>query len=135
MEQADQVLVLIVEDHPPTLAAVQALVSSAFPRCGLLLAESAERALELCADNAPQVVIMDVVLPGIDGIAATRCIKSLLPDTRVVMHSSHDMVVYRNAAAAAGASAFVTKSRTFTDLVPAITAVLPCVALLRADNA
>lgn len=125
MGQHNQIAIMVVEDHPPTLAAVQALVSVACPECRVLGAESAERALELCAEHAPQVVIMDIALPGIDGIEATRRIKAMLPDTRVVVHSSHDMQVYRDGAAAAGASAFVTKSRTFTDLVPAIARLLP----------
>jgi DNA-binding NarL/FixJ family response regulator len=116
--------ILIVEDHTPTLTAVQALLSAAFPACRLLAADSGERALELCTSDTPQVVVMDIALPGIDGIEATRRSKSLLPDTRVVMHSSHDLDIYRDAAAAAGASAFVAKSRTFSDLVPAITALL-----------
>jgi DNA-binding NarL/FixJ family response regulator len=117
--------ILIVEDHTPTLTAVQALLSAAFPGCRLLAADSGERALELCASDTPHVVVMDIALPGLDGIEATRRSKSLLPDTRVVMHSSHDLDIYRDAAAAAGASAFVAKSRTFSDLVPAITALLP----------
>ena len=116
---------MVVEDHPPTLAAVQALVSAAFPECRTLAAESGERALELCAEHAPQIVIMDISLPGINGIEATRRVKALLPDTSVLMHSSHDLQVYREGAAAAGASAFVAKNRTFTDLVPAIIGLLP----------
>lgn len=124
--------ILIVEDHPPTLAAVRSLLSTAFPACRLLTAESAERALELCGQDALHVVVMDIVLPGIDGIEATRRIKSLLPDTGVVMLSSHDMAIYRDAAAGAGAGAFVTKNRTFRELVPAINGLLP--AALRARD-
>ena len=65
-------IILVVEDHAPTLASVSALISAAFPACRVLAAESAERALDLCASHAPHVAVMDIALPGIDGIEATR---------------------------------------------------------------
>jgi DNA-binding NarL/FixJ family response regulator len=132
MKQPSQVAatILIVEDHPTVLRAVRALLSIAFPACRILTAESAEQALELCASDVPCVVVMDVGLPGIDGIEATRRIKAQMPDTAVVMHSGNDMAMYRDAAAAAGASAFVPKHKTFSELVPAISGLLP--AALRA---
>jgi DNA-binding NarL/FixJ family response regulator len=127
MEKKDQstLVILIVEDHPPTLTAVQTLVSGAFAGCRTLGAQDGETALALCASDPPHLVIMDILLPGVDGIETTRRIKSLLPATRIIMHSSHDLPVYREGSSAAGADGFVTKSRTFTDLVPALRSVLP----------
>jgi DNA-binding NarL/FixJ family response regulator len=67
---------------------------------------------------------MDIALRGMSGIEATRRIKAAWPDTRVVMHSSHDMRVYRDGAAAAGASAFVRKGKAVSELVPVLAGLL-----------
>lgn len=118
-------IILIVEDHQQTRAAMEALLSKAFPTYRILGVDSAERAYEVCTSECPQAIVMDIVLPGVDGIKATRHIKSLLPATPVVIHSSYDIDIYHDESAAAGASAFVAKSRTFRDLVPALLNVLP----------
>lgn len=118
------ITILVVEDHPATLAALLELLEAAFPECALLAAEGGERALELCSAAVPDVVIMDIALPGMSGIEATLRIKALLPGTRVVMHSSYDMRVYREGAAAAGACAFVRKSKVGSELVPVVASLL-----------
>ena len=115
---------MVVDDHPATLAALVALLEAEFPACGLLAVEGAEQALNLCAGAVPSVVIMDIALRGISGIEATRRIKATWPETRVVMHSSYDMRVYRDGAAAAGASAFVRKGKFISELVPVVAGLL-----------
>src|SRR5262245_11599658 len=116
--------IMVVEDHPATLVALVELLAAAFPECRLVAAARAEQALHLCAGAAPHVVVMDIALPGMSGIEATQRIKAAWPETRVVMHSSYDMRVYREGAAAAGASAFVRKSKVVTELVPVVASLL-----------
>ena len=115
---------MVVEDHPATLAALVELLEAEFPGCRLLAAEGAEQALHLCAGAVPHVVIMDIALRGMSGIEATRRIKAGWPDTRVVVHSSYDMRVYREGAAAAGASAFVRKGKIVSELLPVVAGLL-----------
>ena len=110
--------IMLVEDHPATRAAVMELVGIAFPRSPLIAAGSAEQALVLCASAAPDLIVMDIALPGMNGIDATRRIKALFPGTHVVVYSSYDKAVYRDESAAAGAGAFVNKSKVATELVP-----------------
>lgn len=112
--------VLIVEDHAATRNAVSALLAWAFPACQLLIAPSAEGAFALCDVEAPDLVIMDIALPGMNGIEATRHIKARHPGTQVVMHSNSDMQVYQDESMLAGAGAFVSKRRTSLELVPVI---------------
>jgi len=113
--------VLIVEDHAATRNAVSALLAWAFPGCELLIAPSAEGAFLLCDSEVPDLVIMDIALPGMNGIEATRHIKMRYPGTQVVMHSNSDMQVYQDESRLAGAVAFVSKRRTSLELVPVIT--------------
>lgn len=121
----EPVTILVVEDHPGTRSALVTLLGAAFPRCRLLESDSAESALLLCEAQTPKLVVMDIALPGMNGIQATRKIKQLRPETLVVMHSSSDMPIYREESVAVGASAFVGKGRTSRELVPVISSLLP----------
>jgi DNA-binding NarL/FixJ family response regulator len=101
------------------------LVSAEFPHWRLLEAECAEDALALCGTEQPDLIVLDIKLPGMDGFEATRRIKESWPRTVIVMHSTSDMPVYRDASMAAGAAAFVGKGRNSRTLVPLIASLLP----------
>jgi len=116
---------LVVDDHAGVRQTVMALVSTEFPHFRLLEAECAEDALSLCGTEQPDLIVLDITLPGMDGFEATRRIKASWPGIVIVMHSSSDMPVYRDASLAAGAAAFVGKGRNSRTLVPIIAGLLP----------
>ena len=72
-------------------------------------ASSGEQALELAESLVPDIVLMDVVMPGMDGITTTTTIRDNLPQITVVMMSIHDDIHTRELALGAGAAAFVEK--------------------------
>jgi len=88
-------------------------------------AESAESAIRLVAEARPDVVLMDVNLPGIDGIAAAACLREISPRCAVVMLSVHDDSRTRARAQQAGAREFVGKHEIDTALTSAIRAAAP----------
>jgi DNA-binding NarL/FixJ family response regulator len=116
---------LVVDDHAGVRQTVMALVSTEFPHFRLLEAECAEDALTLCGAEQPDLIVLDITLPGMDGFEATRRIKAAWPRIVIVMHSSSDMPVYRDASLAAGAAAFVGKGRNSRTLLPIIAGLLP----------
>jgi DNA-binding NarL/FixJ family response regulator len=87
-------------------------------------ASSAEEALALVPVEAPRLVVMDISLPGMSGIEATRQIKAVLPSTKVVMLTIYEGDSYRADATMAGASAYVPKRAMQTELMPTLAALL-----------
>ena len=80
-------------------------------------------ALEVVASTRPDVVLMDVRMPRLDGIEATRLLTTDWPDVRVVALTTFDLDEHVYAAVRAGASGFLLKDVSPADLVHAVTAV------------
>ena len=119
-------VILVVEDHPATQKCLKLLLSDALgaDRVEIRTADTGEAAIAAIGDSLPDVVVMDITLPGMNGIEAARIIRERAPAIKVVMHTNNDAAVYRDMCATVGIGTFVSKQRTWQDLVPAIARML-----------
>jgi len=80
-------------------------------------ADNGEHALELVRETKPDIVLMDLSMPVLDGVSATRRITQEFPDVRVVVLTMHDDPQRTRAALEAGAVGYMTKGTSFTDVL------------------
>lgn len=81
-------------------------------------------AFEKTKQLLPDIVLMDVSMPNIDGLQATQMIRNELPSCRILILSQHDSPQMLSAALKAGASAYVTKSQVARSLLAALESVI-----------
>src|SRR4030067_2252772 len=110
--------ILIVEDNDVVRSSLQDWRSVTFPECPFQIAKSGEEAVEKVANRPPTIVLMDIGLPGMNGIQATRMIKAASPKTKVVILTIYNDVEHRVDASEAGASAYLSKNKMDRELVP-----------------
>jgi len=108
--------ILIVDDHDVLRKLLETNLHEWFAEVRVLVAADGESAVDFALRERPDAVIMDIALPGMNGIEATRLIKKHLPETPVVILSVHELVAYRDDATAAGADAYVPKRLMQTEL-------------------
>src|SRR6476660_7112974 len=115
--------VLLVDDHPVVRQGLRALLETSHDIVIAAEAGDGREAIEQAKKHRPAVVLMDMALPIMNGIEATRQIAAELPSTRVLMLStySHDESVSR--AVQAGAFGYVLKQTATNELVEAIRSV------------
>lgn len=109
---------LIADDQPRTRQSLSALLVIDFPLIELSEASNGSEALHQVEALRPDVVLMDVLMPGSDGIAATRSIKALYPLTRIILYSMY--AEYQSVALDAGADAFILKGEPSEKLIATI---------------
>lgn len=110
--------VLIVEDHDSFRTILRDWLRMSLPELHLMEARTGEEAFSLISDKLPDLILMDIGLPEMNGIEATRRIKAICPQVQVVILTSHEGPEYETDAATAGASAFVSKQRMVGQLIP-----------------
>ena len=121
--EKQQISVLIAEDHEITLMGLR-LSLERDSRIKLVgSAADGAKAVELAGSLCPDVILMDIGLPVLDGVAATHEIKRTIPAVRVIMLTSHDSDEDVFAALRAGADGYCLKTVGVSQLVTAISCV------------
>jgi len=122
MSQLSAIKVLIVDDHPLTQAGLRTFMY-AFPDLVYMgAADTGEQALEFCDHEEPDVVLMDLLMPGMGGVAAIRAIKERHPRVEVIALTNADDGEVVREALRAKATGYLVKTATAFELAYAIRA-------------
>jgi two-component system, NarL family, response regulator NreC len=117
------VRVLLVDDHAVVRAGLRMLLGADPELLIVGEAENGAQGVAMARDLAPEVVLMDISMPDMNGIEATRRIKELCPDVAVLALTMHEDDQYFFEMLGAGASGYVPKRAAPNDLIAAIHAV------------
>ena len=116
--------ILIVDDHSGWRGVVRSLLAR---EPGFrVIAEAADgfEAVERAGDLSPDLVLMDIGMPGLNGIQATRHISSILPACKILLLTEFRSAMFAEQAMRNGATGYVVKSSADSELIPAIQSVL-----------
>jgi DNA-binding NarL/FixJ family response regulator len=117
-----RVRILIADDQKRTRQSLRALLSSSLPETEIWEAANGVEALRLAEDIQPRLIVMDIRMPEIDGLAATRGIKTRWPEIKILVLSMYQD--RQEEARAAGADLFVSKGESPERLLCALSSLL-----------
>jgi DNA-binding NarL/FixJ family response regulator len=115
---------LIADDHALVWEGIRTVLESAPDLEVVAEAANGREALELCRSLSPDLVLMDVRMPEMDGLAATRAIKEELPTTIILIVTTYDNPDYLFEAIKTGAAGYVLKDATKPQLLGTVRKVL-----------
>jgi DNA-binding NarL/FixJ family response regulator len=123
-EVAPLARLLIVDDHDLMRKSTHVMLEGEPDLEVIGEAVNGRQALELCRQLRPDVVLMDVRMPEMDGLTATRAIKEEMPAISILMVSAYESEDYRREAASAGAAGYILKDADRNELLEAVRAAL-----------
>lgn len=99
--------ILIVDDQARARQSMKALLTTKFPHAEIFEAANGAEAIRVFEELRPDIVLMDVLMPEMDGLTCTRLIRAISPRVPLIVLSMY--TDYKESALAAGADAFVSK--------------------------
>ncbi len=116
----NSITIIIVDDHEVVRNGIRSYLETLPDFKVVAEAASGEEALDLVAELIPDVVLMDLIMPGMDGVETTRQIKKISPRTQVVVLTSYHDDVHIFPALKAGAISYILKDMKMERLVDAL---------------
>jgi DNA-binding NarL/FixJ family response regulator len=123
MNNPQSIRVVLADDHAVVRKGIRDFLEEEGDIRVVAEAADGEQAVELVADHEPDVAVLDIQMPGMTGIEATRRIKAGFPKVRVLILSAYDDDPYIFALLQAGASGYVLKTAESAELVQAVRTV------------
>ncbi len=117
---SDPITVMIVDDHEMVRQGASGYLEAQPDITVVAEAESGEEAIRLAREHVPDVVLMDLVMPGMDGVQATRKVKDISPRTQIIVLTSYHQDEHIFPALQAGAISYLLKDVKAKELVQAI---------------
>lgn len=127
---AAKIRVLIVDDHPPMRMGLVALIRSQPGMDVVAEASDGEEALVVYEDVQPDVVLMDLRMPGMGGVEAILAIRKRFPEARIIVLSTYDLDEDIHRALQSGAMSYLLKDMPIEEIASTIRSVVTGDALL-----
>jgi DNA-binding NarL/FixJ family response regulator len=115
-----QIRVLIVDDHPVLRESLRCLIETEPGLIVVGVAENGAKAVRLAEELTPDIIIMDIHMPVMDGVEAVRVLKSKQIMAKIIMLTTHVEANYIANSVNSGADKFMDKDRALSCLLPAI---------------
>ncbi len=128
------VTILVVDDHPIVRAGCLQLIQK-IPKATVIEAETGEEGYYLFKTHTPDLVLLDITLPGLGGLEVLRRMQANNKESKILMFSMHEDPVFASRALQAGAKGYITKNNAADHLVEAIESVLAGNVYLSPDMA
>ena len=114
------VTVVIVDDHDIVRSGIKIALAGEDTLKIIGEADNGRAAVKLCAELRPDVVLMDLIMPEMDGLEATRLIRQSIPDTQVIVLTSFANETSVQDVLSSGAMSYIAKNLSIDELISAI---------------
>src|SRR6478736_1255164 len=116
----EKIKVLLVDDHTVVRQGLRVLLEAETDIAVVAEAETGRQAVQLAKKHLPDVVVMDIAMPGLNGLEATRQIMKEVPSSKVLVLSSYSDDEYVHQLTEVGAAGYLLKQTAAADLIKAV---------------